>query len=318
MRKRERRKKRTVAFSTTSFPSGRRRNAPFFFFPFFSPSPTMREIVALQAGQCGNQIGAKFWEVTCDEHGIDQSGKWFEREKTDGLSLSVSSSPPPSPASSFVGRRMKLVRAPKKTRPRRLHSSLPTARGARFEPLLAPRDAARRLQGPRHGAQYRHRKIGSNRAKTADALRVGTGNENRDKSKNNKNERKRRSDQNWMKSADGKRYLSENNPSKKESIRIMRKNKCKEQLSFGSHNFQNKETIEKRKNAGKLRFIQDNPMNKISNRVSASAKQKDLLATKAHNFQLNREYIDSLSRERMIINNPMKDPKISMLFKQPK
>ena len=132
------------------------------------------------------------------------------------------------------------------------------------------------------------------------------------------NERKRRSDQNWMKSADGKRYLSENNPSKKESIRIMRKNKCKEQLSFGSHNFQNKETIEKRKNAGKLRFIQDNPMNKISNRVSASAKQKDLLATKAHNFQLNREYIDSLSRERMIINNPMKDPKISMLFKQPK
>jgi hypothetical protein len=44
---------------------------PFSFFPFY----TMREIVALQAGQCGNQIGAKFWEVTCDEHGIDQSGK---------------------------------------------------------------------------------------------------------------------------------------------------------------------------------------------------------------------------------------------------
>jgi hypothetical protein len=26
-------------------------------------SPTMREIVHIQAGQCGNQIGAKFWEV---------------------------------------------------------------------------------------------------------------------------------------------------------------------------------------------------------------------------------------------------------------
>jgi hypothetical protein len=25
----------------------------------------MREIVHLQAGQCGNQIGAKFWEVSC-------------------------------------------------------------------------------------------------------------------------------------------------------------------------------------------------------------------------------------------------------------
>ena len=29
----------------------------------------MREIVAIQAGQCGNQIGAKFWEVVSDEHG---------------------------------------------------------------------------------------------------------------------------------------------------------------------------------------------------------------------------------------------------------
>uniref|UniRef100_A0A2K5N1E9 Tubulin/FtsZ GTPase domain-containing protein n=1 Tax=Cercocebus atys TaxID=9531 RepID=A0A2K5N1E9_CERAT len=29
----------------------------------------MREIVHLQAGQCGNQIRAKFWEVISDEHG---------------------------------------------------------------------------------------------------------------------------------------------------------------------------------------------------------------------------------------------------------
>ena len=27
----------------------------------------MREIVHVQAGQCGNQIGAKFWEVISDE-----------------------------------------------------------------------------------------------------------------------------------------------------------------------------------------------------------------------------------------------------------
>jgi tubulin beta len=31
----------------------------------------MREIVHIQAGQCGNQIGAKFWEVISDEHGKD-------------------------------------------------------------------------------------------------------------------------------------------------------------------------------------------------------------------------------------------------------
>lgn len=34
----------------------------------------MREIIHLQAGQCGNQIGAKFWEVISDEHGIDTQG----------------------------------------------------------------------------------------------------------------------------------------------------------------------------------------------------------------------------------------------------
>ncbi|VVC30443.1 Tubulin/FtsZ, 2-layer sandwich domain,Tubulin,Beta tubulin,Tubulin, conserved [Cinara cedri] len=36
----------------------------------------MREICHLQAGQCGNQIGAKFWEVISDEHGIDPSGSY--------------------------------------------------------------------------------------------------------------------------------------------------------------------------------------------------------------------------------------------------
>uniref|UniRef100_A0A8C9XC88 Tubulin beta chain n=1 Tax=Sander lucioperca TaxID=283035 RepID=A0A8C9XC88_SANLU len=36
----------------------------------------MREIVHLQAGQCGNQIGSKFWEVISDEHGIDPTGSY--------------------------------------------------------------------------------------------------------------------------------------------------------------------------------------------------------------------------------------------------
>eukprot|EP00438_Fugacium_kawagutii_P015479 Skav228302 [mRNA] locus=scaffold2960:22986:37429:- [translate_table: standard] len=34
----------------------------------------MRELVHVQGGQCGNQIGAKFWEVIADEHGIDPTG----------------------------------------------------------------------------------------------------------------------------------------------------------------------------------------------------------------------------------------------------
>ncbi|XP_037941049.1 tubulin beta-4B chain-like, partial [Teleopsis dalmanni] len=37
----------------------------------------MREIVHLQCGQCGNQIGAKFWEVISDEHCIDCKGCYY-------------------------------------------------------------------------------------------------------------------------------------------------------------------------------------------------------------------------------------------------
>nr|POE80234.1 tubulin beta-4 chain [Quercus suber] len=36
----------------------------------------MREILHVQGGQCGNQIGSKFWEVVCDEHGIDPTGRY--------------------------------------------------------------------------------------------------------------------------------------------------------------------------------------------------------------------------------------------------
>ncbi|KAF5807689.1 putative tubulin [Helianthus annuus] len=36
----------------------------------------MREILHIQGGQRGKQIGAKFWEVVCAEHGIDLTGKY--------------------------------------------------------------------------------------------------------------------------------------------------------------------------------------------------------------------------------------------------
>jgi hypothetical protein len=39
-------------------------------------STTMREIVSIQGGQCGNQIGSKFWEVVSDEHGVDPTGTY--------------------------------------------------------------------------------------------------------------------------------------------------------------------------------------------------------------------------------------------------
>ncbi|KAF4660530.1 Tubulin gamma-1 chain [Perkinsus olseni] len=33
-----------------------------------------REIVTLQVGQCGNQVGSEFWQQLCAEHGIDPDG----------------------------------------------------------------------------------------------------------------------------------------------------------------------------------------------------------------------------------------------------
>lgn len=44
----------------------------------------MREILHLQAGQCGNQMGSKFWEIISDEHGIDpESGLYSEEPQID-------------------------------------------------------------------------------------------------------------------------------------------------------------------------------------------------------------------------------------------
>lgn len=43
----------------------------------------MREIVHVQAGQCGNQIGSKFWEVISGEHGINPDGTWDENLETN-------------------------------------------------------------------------------------------------------------------------------------------------------------------------------------------------------------------------------------------
>lgn len=45
----------------------------------------MREIVHIQVGQCGNQIGAKFWEVISQEHGIDGNGIYVGPNEDSGI-----------------------------------------------------------------------------------------------------------------------------------------------------------------------------------------------------------------------------------------
>ena len=41
----------------------------------------MREIVHVQVGQCGNQVGAKFWEMISQEHAVSPSGKYEGKER---------------------------------------------------------------------------------------------------------------------------------------------------------------------------------------------------------------------------------------------
>jgi tubulin beta len=43
----------------------------------------------LQAGQCSNQIGAKFWEMISDEHGIDSTGTYIGTSDLQLESISV-------------------------------------------------------------------------------------------------------------------------------------------------------------------------------------------------------------------------------------
>jgi len=45
-----------------------------------------REIITLQVGQCGNQIGTEFWSKLCSEHGISKSGSFNEvAESSPGI-----------------------------------------------------------------------------------------------------------------------------------------------------------------------------------------------------------------------------------------
>ncbi|KAK9896039.1 tubulin-domain-containing protein [Cystobasidium minutum MCA 4210] len=59
-----------------------------------------REIITLQAGQCGNQIGSEFWSQLCLEHGINQQGTLEEYAGGASTSSLDRGTPvPPTPTS---------------------------------------------------------------------------------------------------------------------------------------------------------------------------------------------------------------------------
>ncbi|CAL6306144.1 unnamed protein product [Bathycoccus prasinos] len=58
----------------------------FRLITFHSKIHCFREIITLQVGQCGNQIGTEFWSKLCSEHGISKSGAFNEvAESSPGI-----------------------------------------------------------------------------------------------------------------------------------------------------------------------------------------------------------------------------------------
>ncbi len=61
-----------------------------------------REIITLQVGQCGNQIGGEFWKQLCREHGIEPNGtlrsleQQQQQSNDENDSSTTNCSPPPS------------------------------------------------------------------------------------------------------------------------------------------------------------------------------------------------------------------------------
>ncbi|KZC09080.1 PREDICTED: tubulin beta-3 chain-like isoform X2 [Dufourea novaeangliae] len=49
----------------------------------------MREIVHVQLGLCGNNVGAKFWEVISDEHGLSPDGRFCGESELQSQRLNV-------------------------------------------------------------------------------------------------------------------------------------------------------------------------------------------------------------------------------------
>ncbi|KAJ1910970.1 Tubulin beta chain (Beta tubulin) [Tieghemiomyces parasiticus] len=49
----------------------------------------MREIINIQTGQCGNQLGLNFWETIAKEHGIDEKGHYVGRNPLELAKIDV-------------------------------------------------------------------------------------------------------------------------------------------------------------------------------------------------------------------------------------
>lgn len=97
-------------------------------------------------------------------------------------------------------------------------------------------------------------------------------------------ERLRRSEENWTKTDSGRKWMSDNNPSRREDVKIKRRAKSKEQWLNGTHNFLKEDVIAKKIAATIHRNKTDNPMwrPEVVESVSISLRQR--YVDGIHNF----------------------------------
>lgn len=89
----------------------------------------------------------------------------------------------------------------------------------------------------------------------------------------------------WTKTEKARKWFSKNNPSKEDNIKILRREQVIEQLQQGIHNFQNLETIKKKNEYFRQKYLgKENPNNNPINRKNASLKAKKQLVEGIHNF----------------------------------
>jgi hypothetical protein len=132
--------------------------------------------------------------------------------------------------------------------------------------------------------------------------------------------RKRMRENNWMKSIDGRIWFSKNNPSKKDSVKLKRSVKSKEQLENNTHNFQNHDVVQKKVEVATIRCLTHNPMWNDMSREKVSTFSIERYKNGTHNFCDPDTIMKtrSINRERLLKDNPMKNPEISSKFKNRK
>lgn len=99
-------------------------------------------------------------------------------------------------------------------------------------------------------------------------------------------EKQRKSDYSWSKTKEGREWFSTNNPSRKESVKKLRKDKAKEQLDNGTHNFLNPITRELVKEVARNRWTETNPMHQQSTKQKVIDSLRSHVLQGTHNSQI--------------------------------